>query len=252
MIKDYHAIIAGGASGLGRATATHLAQQGVCVTILDRDEQAGQALASSLGAKAQFIGCDVTDHTGVSEAMAKAQQEFGALRLAVNCAGILRAARLLGKQGLMDPSLFEEVIKVNLIGAFLFNRAAADLMQHHSTNNHGERGVIVHTASIAAFEGQIGQVAYAASKAGVAGMVLPLARELARFGIRVMAIAPGLFATPMIEGLSDEAREALVADVPFPHRLGDSSEFATLVAHIAANPMLNGSVIRLDAATRLR
>jgi NAD(P)-dependent dehydrogenase (short-subunit alcohol dehydrogenase family) len=244
------AAITGGAGGLGAATARHLARAGVRVAVLDRDEDGGEALAHEVGGS--FHALDVTDAGACAETLRRVADVAGRLDLMVNCAGIAPAARTVGKGGAHDPALFSKVVQVNLLGTFHCASAAAALMAgQEGRGPDGERGVIVNTASVAAFEGQIGQTAYAASKAGVAGMTLPMARDLAGLGIRVVAIAPGLFLTPMLEGLPQEVRDSLGAQVPYPSRLGDPSEFAALVAHIAENRMLNGETIRLDGAIRM-
>lgn len=242
-------IVTGGASGLGAATARRLAAEGARVTIFDRDAERGAALAEETGGL--FLAVDVTGEVAVAEALDRAEVFAGPTRILVNCAGIAPPAKAVDREGAPLPlAEFTRVIEVNLIGTF--NTIAQVAARMQKTEPVGEeRGVIVNTASVAAFEGQIGQPAYAASKAGVAGLTLPLAREFARPGIRVMAIAPGLFLTPMLEGLPEEAQASLGAQVPFPNRLGDPAEYADLVAAIVRNPMLNGEVIRLDGAIRM-
>ncbi|MEL7151834.1 MAG: SDR family NAD(P)-dependent oxidoreductase [Pseudomonadota bacterium] len=248
-IEEVGAVITGGASGLGAATARLLAAQGARVTILDLADASGEILAREIGA--QFVRTDVTNVDHVRAALEVAAGFGGPTRILVNCAGIAPPAKAVDRDGTpQDLSAFRKVIEVNLIGTFNIVSQTAARMQA-SEPVAEERGVIVNTASVAAFEGQIGQPAYAASKAGVAGMTLPLAREFARSGIRVVAIAPGLFLTPMLEGLPEEAQASLGAQVPFPNRLGDPSEFAQLVESIVRNPMLNGEVIRLDGAIRM-
>ncbi|ACL23574.1 SDR family NAD(P)-dependent oxidoreductase [Chloroflexus aggregans] len=242
------ALVTGGASGLGAATAERLAGAGARVTIADLNEAAGMELAERIGG--QFVRTDVTDPAQCAAAVAAATNA-GSLGVLVCCAGIVLAERMLGRDGVHDPARFKRVIEVNLIGTFQMMLYAAQAMSQNQPNEEGERGVIVNTASIAAFDGQIGQVAYAASKAGVVGMGLPAARELARFGIRVMTIAPGIFDTAMMASLPAAARESLGAQVPFPSRLGRPAEYAALVQHIIENPMLNGEVIRLDGAIRM-
>ncbi|MCX7860575.1 MAG: SDR family NAD(P)-dependent oxidoreductase [Chloroflexus sp.] len=241
-------LVTGGASGLGAATAERLAGAGARVTIADLNEAAGVELAERIGG--QFAHTDVTDPAQCAAAVAAATRA-GNLHALVCCAGIVLAERMLGRDGVHDPARFKRVIEVNLIGTFQMMLYAAQAMANNQPNEEGERGVIVNTASIAAFDGQIGQVAYAASKAGVVGMGLPAARELARFGIRVMTIAPGIFDTAMMSSLPAAARESLGAQVPFPSRLGRPAEYAALVQHIIENPMLNGEVIRLDGAIRM-
>ena len=251
-LAQARAVVTGGASGLGQAVARRIVGAGGRVTLLDIQEQAGEATRQALGESASFRRCDVSDAAAVDAAVRAAAADMGGLTLAVSCAGVVTPGRLLGRDGPLDAAVFARVLAINLGGTFNVARVAADVMQHNAANADGERGVIVSTASVAAFEGQVGQVAYAASKAGVAGMVLPLARELARFGVRVMAIAPGLFATPMMAILPQEAQDSLAAQVPFPPRLGRPEEFADLVASIYGNPMLNGSTIRLDGAIRMQ
>lgn len=241
-------LVTGGASGLGAATAERLAGVGARVTIADLNTAAGLELAERIGG--QFVRTDVTDPAQCAAAVAAATNG-GSLHALVCCAGIVLAERMLGRDGVHDPARFKRVIEVNLIGTFQMMLYAAQAMANNQPNDEGERGVIVNTASIAAFDGQIGQVAYAASKAGVVGMGLPAARELARFGIRVMTIAPGIFDTAMMASLPAAARESLGAQAPFPSRLGRPAEYAALVQHIIENPMLNGEVIRLDGAIRM-
>lgn len=243
------AIISGGASGLGEATAALLVARGMQVVIADLQDTAGQAVAARLGV--QFVHCDVTSESDVQAAV-HAVQALAPLRVAVSCAGIAPAARTLGKHGPHALDLFQRVINVNLVGSFNLTRLAAAVMAQQAPLQDGERGVIVNTASVAAFDGQIGQAAYAASKAGIAGMTLPLARDLSRDGIRVMTIAPGIFETPMLMGMPPEVQTALGQMVPFPQRLGKADEYAALVEAILTNRMLNGEVIRLDGAIRMQ
>ena len=245
------ALVTGGASGLGEATVRRLHGSGARVVIADVAAERGQALAAQLGAGAFFVETDVTDEDSVRRAVEAAVGNFGALRILVNCAGVAVARRILGRDGPMDLASFERVVRVNLVGTFNAMRLAAAAMAEAEPDDNGERGVIVNTASVAAFEGQIGQAAYSASKAGVVGLTLPAARELARFGIRVVAIAPGVFDTPMMAGLPEAVRTGLEQQVPFPPRLGKPEEYAMLVQHVVENPMLNGTVIRLDGALRL-
>ena len=244
-------LVTGGASGLGAATARRLAAAGGNVVICDVSVEHGMRLADELGARAVFAAADVTDETQVAEAVAAARGKFGALHGAVSCAGIAPGERILGKSGPHRLDTFRRAVEINFVGTFNVLRLAAQAMERNAPDAGGERGVIINTASIAAFDGQIGQAAYSASKAGVAGLTLPAARELARFGIRVMAIAPGIFDTPMVEAFSPELQQALAAQIPFPPRLGKPDEFAALVEHIIVNPMLNGEVIRLDGALRM-
>lgn len=242
------AAITGGAGGLGAATARHVAASGGSVAILDLDDS-GADLAAELGGT--FHRLDVTDPAACARALAQVASG-GRLDLMVNCAGIAPAARTVGRDGAHDPAMFAKTVQINLIGTFNCASAAAAIMvAQDGRGPDGERGVIVNTASVAAFEGQVGQIAYAASKGGVAAMTLPMARDLARSGIRVVAIAPGLFLTPMLEGLPQDVQDSLGAQVPYPPRLGHPKEFAALVGHIATNPMLNGEVIRLDGAIRM-
>lgn len=244
------ALVSGGASGLGAAAATALAEAGARIVILDRNTRAGTDTAKALGG--QFVETDVSDPTSVSAALAAVKDAFGALHIAVNCAGIAPAVKTVSKGAPHDPVTFVNTINVNLIGTFnVASQAAALMAENDPMDADGSRGVIVNTASVAAFEGQVGQVAYAASKGGVVSMTLPMARDLAQSGIRVCAIAPGLFKTPMLEGLPQEVQDSLGAQVPFPSRLGDPSEYAQLVRHIVENRMLNGEVIRLDGAIRM-
>ena len=251
-IKDARAVITGGASGLGHAVARHLVAAGGKVVLLDVQEGPGRAAAAALGASAAFLRCDVTSESEVNKAMDAAQASLGGLNLLVNCAGVVGAGRMLGKSGPMAGEFFTKVIHINLIGTFLCDKAAAALMQSNPPTVDGERGVLIHTSSIAAFEGQIGQAAYSATKAAVAGMTLPIARELARIGIRCVAIAPGIFHTPMMDSMPKEVQESLAAQVPFPSRLGRPEEFAQLVASVFEIPMLNGTTLRLDGAIRMQ
>jgi len=245
-------LVTGGASGLGAATVRRLVEGGAKAVIVDRDEKRGAALAAELGERAVFAQADVTDPAQVEAAIAKAG-ELGTLRVAVSCAGVGWAARTLDKTGKPhDLDLYKTVIGINLIGTFNVLRLAASAMAQNEPTDTGERGVIVNTASVAAFEGQIGQIAYASSKAGVVGMTLPAARDLAPVGIRVATIAPGIFDTPMLGMLPEDKRAALAANVVFPKRLGDPAEYGAMVAAIVGNGYLNGEVIRLDGALRMQ
>jgi NAD(P)-dependent dehydrogenase (short-subunit alcohol dehydrogenase family) len=245
------ALVSGGGSGLGAATARMVVAAGGSVVLADVDAERGKQVADELGTPARFVRTDVTDEDSVREAVAAAT-EAGELRLAVSCAGIAPAERVLGRQGPHSLARFASVVQVNLVGTFNLTRLAAETMAgNEPLGDDGERGVIVNTASVAAFDGQIGQAAYSASKAGVAGMTLPVARELARVGIRVVAIAPGIFDTPMLATMPDQVRASLGAQVPFPSRLGHPTEYAALVRHIVENRMLNGETIRLDGAVRM-
>ena len=250
-INDSVFLIPGGASGLGAATAQHLIAAGGKVVLADLDRQAGEKFAASLGANARFVVADVTDEAQVQHAVDSTVQAFGRMHGVINCAGIAPAERVIGKNGPHQLATFRRVIEVNLIGSFNVLRLAAQAMSANAPNKDGERGVIINTASIAAFEGQIGQAAYSASKGGVAAMALPIARELARLGIRVMTIAPGIFDTPMLAAMTAEVRASLGAQVPFPSRLGEPAEYARLAAFIIENPLLNAEVIRLDGAIRM-
>jgi NAD(P)-dependent dehydrogenase (short-subunit alcohol dehydrogenase family) len=245
------ALVSGGASGLGEATVRHLHSLGASVVIADRDVARGQALAAELGDAVRFAECDVCNEDQAKAAVALAVSAFGGLQVLVNCAGVGTPAKMLGKEGPLALDTFNRIIQINLVGSFNMMRLAAAQMAQQEPNDGGERGVMINTASVAAFDGQIGQPAYAASKAGVVGMTLPVARELARTGIRVLTIAPGLFETPMMAALPEEARRSLGASVPFPARLGKPSEYALLVASMVTNPMLNGETIRLDGALRM-
>lgn len=244
-------IVTGGGSGLGAATVRRLAACGARVMIVDVNRDPANQLARELGVVAMCAAADVADEAQVAQAIAGARSRFGALHGAINCAGIAPAERVLGKSGPHRLETFHRALEVNLTGTFNVIRLAAQAMQANTPGPDGERGVIVNTASAAAFDGQIGQAAYSASKSGVAGMTLPIARELARFGIRVMSIAPGLFETPMMATFSEAVQASLAAQVPFPPRLGKPEEFAMLVEHIIVNRMLNGEVIRLDGALRM-
>jgi NAD(P)-dependent dehydrogenase (short-subunit alcohol dehydrogenase family) len=250
-LNEVRAVVTGGASGLGNAVAQRLISAGAKVTLLDVNEAAGQAAAKALGAGAFFQTVDVSKESVVDAAIEQAKNEMGGLNLAVNCAGVAWARRTVNKEGAMPGEFFRKVIEVNLIGTLLVAKSAAAAMTTNTPNEEGERGVIVMTASVAAFDGQIGQVAYSASKGGVVGMTLPMARDLSGVGIRVMTIAPGIFKTPMMAAMPQEAQDSLGKQVPFPPRLGRPEEYAALVAHICENSMLNGECIRLDGAIRM-
>lgn len=244
-------LISGGASGLGLATARELVGQGGQVVLLDINAEAGQQAITELGDAARFVRADITREEDGRVAVAQALEAFGALHGLVNCAGIAPAEKVLGRNGAHGLDSFRRTVEVNLIGSFNLLRLAAEAMAQNTPNAGGERGVIINTASVAAFDGQMGQAAYAASKGGVAALTLPAARDLARSGIRVMCIAPGVFETPMMAGMPQEVRDSLAANVPFPPRLGRPDEYAALVRHIVENVMLNGEVIRLDGALRM-
>jgi NAD(P)-dependent dehydrogenase (short-subunit alcohol dehydrogenase family) len=248
-IRGQAAIVTGGASGLGAATARALAATGAKVAVFDINEKGAADVAKDIGGVA--VACDVSDSGSAEAAIAKAAAAHGAARVLVNCAGIGPAKRIVGRDGPMPLADYEHVIKVNLIGTFNMMRLAAAAMQPLATLVDGERGVVVSTASVAAFDGQIGQAAYSSSKGGVAALTLPAAREFAQFGIRVMAIAPGIFTTPMLKSLPQETQDSLGAAVPFPKRLGEPREFAALVLHCIHNTYLNGEVIRLDGSLRM-
>ena len=249
-VAGHAAVVTGGGSGMGAETARRLAGAGAKVAVLDLDEAAAAALGEELGGLG--LGCDVADAAGVEDAIARARAAHGPARICVNCAGIAPAQRIVGRGGPAPLDGFRRVVEVNLIGAFNVMRVcAADMAGLDPVNDTGERGVMIATASVAAYEGQVGQAAYAASKAGLVGMTLPLARDLASLGIRVMTVAPGLMDTPMLAGMPEDVRERLATSAPFPRRLGRPGEFADLVEHVIANAMLNGSVIRLDGAIRL-
>jgi NAD(P)-dependent dehydrogenase (short-subunit alcohol dehydrogenase family) len=244
-------LVSGGSSGLGAACVRMLAGAGGKVIIADLNRDKGEALAAEVGEGVRFVPTDVTDETSVRQAVAVALQAFGGLQGSIQCAGVGLAERLLGKSGPHALGSFLKVIQINLTGTFNVMRIAAEAMSQGQPNVAGERGVIINTASIAAFEGQVGQVAYSASKGGIVGMTLPAARELARYGIRVAAIAPGTFDTPLLAGLPEAARASLGQQVPYPSRLGRPEEFAALVRHILENEMINGTVLRLDGALRM-
>ena len=246
------AVVTGGVSGLGFAVAKHLVAHGGKVALFDVNDDKGAAAVAELGdTNARYFRTDVTDEAGVAANVAAAKDFLGGLNVAVNCAGILGAGRVLGRDGAMKLSQFQTTVMVNLVGSFNVAKACAEQMQGNEAGIDGERGVIVNTASVAAYEGQIGQAAYSASKGGVVGMTLPMARELARFGIRVLTVAPGIFWTPLVDGMPDDVQQSLAASIPFPSRLGKPEEFADLVGYILGNPYLNGETIRLDGATRL-
>ena len=246
------AIVTGGVSGLGFAVAQRLVVDGGKVALLDVNDDKGAEAVAALGAgNARYFRTDVTDEAGVAATLEAARDFLGGLNAAISCAGVLGAGRVLGKDGPMALDTFRTTVLVNLVGSFNVAKAAANVMQHNDAGDDGERGVIINTASVAAYEGQIGQAAYSASKGGVVGMTLPMARELARFGIRVMTVAPGVFWTPMVDGMPQAVQDSLAATIPFPSRLGQPAEFADTVAFILRTRYLNGETIRLDGATRL-
>ena len=250
-LKQVKAVITGGVSGLGLAVARKLVAERGQVTLLDINDDAGEAVVSELGSAASYIRTDVSSEQEVEAAVSAAVEKMGAINVAVNCAGIIGAGRVLGREAPMALDFFSRVIQVNLVGSFNVTKACAAAMDSNPPGPDGERGVIISTASVAATDGQIGQAAYSASKAGIIGMTLPIARELARIGIRLNAIAPGIFWTPMVDGMPEEMQEALAASIPFPSRLGKAEEFAELAAHIMENTYINGETIRLDGAVRL-
>lgn len=250
-IENNTFLITGGASGLGFATAKMIVENGGNAVLIDVNEEAGTTAQSNLGSKSKFIKTDVTSEEQVQSAVNQAVEMFESVEGIINCAGVGPAKRVVGKEGPHPLDFFQKVININLIGTFNTLRLVADKMQNNEPNTEGERGIIINTASVAAFDGQIGQAAYSASKGGIVAMTLPIAREFARMGIRVMAIAPGIFETPLLASLPQDAQDSLGKQVPFPPRLGRPSEFANLVKQIIENTMLNGEVIRLDGAIRM-
>lgn len=250
-VAEHTFVITGGASGLGAATAEHLVAQGAAVVLLDINQLAVEAAAERLGNKALGLACDICDAKQVQQALDTAVKQLGALHGLINCAGIVGAQRILGRKGPHDLDDFARVLNINVVGSFNVLRLVAQVLANNAPNAQGERGVIINTASIAAYDGQLGQAAYAASKGAIVSLTLPAARELAALGIRVMTIAPGIFETPMMAGMTEEVRASLSAAVPFPARLGKPEEYAALAQHIIENSMLNGEVIRLDGALRM-
>jgi Dehydrogenases with different specificities (related to short-chain alcohol dehydrogenases) len=251
-VKDCIVVVTGGASGLGEASVRTLTEGGARVAIFDVQVDKGEALAKELGDAVIFTKADITSEESVQAAIKKTVDAFGGINVAINCAGIGDAAKIFGKNGPMPLASFNKVLQVNLVGTVNVIKFAIEQMVKNTPNEDGERGVIVNTSSVAAFEGQVGQTAYSASKAGIVGITLPIARDCAGYGIRVMTIAPGLFNTPMLASLPENVRDALGKMVPFPPRLGKPSEYAQLAKHIIENPMLNGEVIRLDGAIRMQ
>lgn len=249
--KDIVALVTGGASGLGEATVIELMKKGAKVAIVDIDSAKGEKLAGTVGADAIFVNADVTSEADISKALRKIIDTFGKINVAVNCAGITNPGKIMSKKGPLPLDSFNKVLQLNLVGTLNVIRLAVEQMINNTPNVEGEKGVIVNTASIAAFDGQIGQAAYGASKGGIVGMTLPIARECADYGIRVVTIAPGLFETPLMAGLPPAVKEEMVKTIPFPRRLGKPAEFASLVIHIIENTMFNGCCIRLDAALRM-
>ncbi len=250
-IQDHTFLITGAGSGLGGGTADLLASKGANVILVDVNEEAGLQRKAEIGDRAIFVKADVSSESESKAAVAAAGEHFGALHGVVNCAGVVLGRKTLSRRGAHDLESFERIIRINLIGTFNMLRLGAELMANNEPDVEGERGIIINTASVAAYDGQIGQVAYSASKGGIVAMTLPVARDLSSIGIRVMAIAPGIFETPMVSGMSDELQASLAAQIPFPSRLGRPSEYAALVQHIIENVMLNGEVIRLDGAIRM-
>lgn len=250
-INDRHFIVTGASSGIGEAVARHLHQLGARITLADINAEGGNRVATDLAERANFVQTDIADEASVQNCVDQALERFGPIDGLINCAGIPGAERVIGRDAPHRLDSFERALRVNLLGTFNMIRLSADRMQHNIPGEDNERGVIINTASVAAFDGQIGQAAYSASKGGVCAMTLPIARELARFGIRVMTIAPGIFKTPMMDVLPPEVQDSLGASVPFPQRLGKPEEFASLVQQIIENSMLNGEVIRLDGAIRM-
>ena len=246
------AVITGGASGLGFATARRVIDAGGFAALLDVNDEQGEKSAADLGKRAIYLHADVADEADVQAAVAKANDFMSGITLAVNCAGVVGAARALGREGPMPGEFFAKTVAINLVGSFYLAKETANVMQNNEPNEEGERGVIVSTASVAAYEGQIGQAAYSASKGGIVSMTLPLAREFARIGVRVNTIAPGIFMTPMVAGMTEELQASLGAQVPFPPRLGRPEEYAEIVATIYTNTMINGETIRLDGAIRMQ
>jgi NAD(P)-dependent dehydrogenase (short-subunit alcohol dehydrogenase family) len=248
-LEHVKAVVTGGVSGLGLATVRHILANGGRAVMLDVNDEAGERAAGETGTR--YIRTDVTSEAAVADALDQAGDSMGGLNAAVNCAGIIGAGRVLGREAPMALSFFATTINVNLVGSFNVAKSAADRMQHNEPGVDGERGIIINTASVAAYEGQIGQAAYSASKAGLVGMTLPMARELARFGIRVVTIAPGIFWTPMVDGMPEHIQESLAASIPFPSRLGQPEEFAQLAGNVIESGYLNGTTIRLDGGVRL-
>jgi NAD(P)-dependent dehydrogenase (short-subunit alcohol dehydrogenase family) len=250
-LAEVNAVVTGGASGLGLAVANRIVKAGGRVTILDLNAAQGSEAAASMGNRASFVATDVSDESAVDQAIEHAKAAMGSINAAINCAGIATPGRLVGRQGALAGAAFRKVIEINLVGTVLVAKSAVVAMQSNSPNAYGERGVVIMTASVAAYDGQIGQIAYAASKGAIVALTLPMARELASSGIRVMTVAPGIFGTPMMKGLPQEAQDSLGKQTPFPPRLGEPDEYAALVAHILENVMLNGETIRLDGAIRM-
>ena len=249
--KDVVALVTGGASGLGEASILELVKKGAKVVVIDVDADKGEKLAANIGANAIFVKTDVTSETDVRQTIQKAVDAFGKINVVINCAGVVNPGKLIGRKGPLPLDAFNKVLQINLVGTLNVIRLAVEQMMNNKPDEDGEKGVIINTASIAAFEGQIGQVAYSASKAGIVGMTLPIAREIADYGIRIVTIAPGIFETPMMAGLPAAVKEDMAKTVPFPRRLGKPQEFAKMVLHIIDNVMMNGCCVRLDGALRM-
>jgi NAD(P)-dependent dehydrogenase (short-subunit alcohol dehydrogenase family) len=251
-LANAKAVVTGGASGLGFATAERVIAAGGQVVLLDVNDEQGAASVAKLGDRSMFISTDVSNEDAVKAAIQTAKEFMGGITLAVNCAGIATAGRTLGREGTWPAETFNRVIQINLVGSYNVTKEAAAVMQQNEPNAEGERGVVISTASVAAFEGQIGQAAYSASKGGIVGMMLPLAREFAQFGIRVNTIAPGIFKTPMMAGMPEDVQDSLGKQIPFPPRLGRPEEYADTAAFIYGNPVVNGETIRIDGAIRMQ
>jgi 3-hydroxyacyl-CoA dehydrogenase / 3-hydroxy-2-methylbutyryl-CoA dehydrogenase len=249
--NDVVALVTGGASGLGETSVLELVKKGARAVIIDVDVEKGEKLASNIGANAIFVKTDITSETDVRQAIQKAVEAFGKINVVINCAGVVNPGKLIGRKGPLPLEAFNKVLQINLVGTLNVIRLAVEQMMNNTPDEEGEKGVIINTASIAAFEGQIGQVAYSASKAGIVGMTLPIAREISDYGIRIVTIAPGIFETPMMAGLPPAVKEDMARTVPFPRRLGRPMEFAKTALHIIDNVMLNGCCIRLDGALRM-
>lgn len=249
--KDVVALVTGGASGLGEASILGLVKKGAKVVVIDVDADKGDKLAANIGANAIFVKTDVTSETDVRQTIQKAVDAFGKINVVINCAGVVNPGKLIGRKGPLPLDAFNKVLQINLVGTLNVIRLAVEQMMNNKPDEDGEKGVIINTASIAAFEGQIGQVAYSASKAGIVGMTLPIAREISDYGIRIVTIAPGIFETPMMAGLPPAVKEDMAKTVPFPRRLGKPQEFAKMVLHIIDNVMMNGCCVRLDGALRM-
>ncbi|MGB5218255.1 MAG: 3-hydroxyacyl-CoA dehydrogenase [Smithella sp.] len=250
-IQEVVALVTGGASGLGEACVLDLVKKGARAAIIDVDVEKGEKLAANIGANAIFAKTDITSESDVRQALQKAVEAFGKINVVINCAGVVNPGKLIGRKGPLPLDSFNKVLQINLVGTLNIIRLAVEQMMNNTPGEDGEKGVIINSASIAAFEGQIGQVAYSASKAGIVGMTLPIAREISDYGIRIVTIAPGIFETPMMAGLPTEVKEGMAKTVPFPRRLGNPAEFAQMALHIIENKMLNGCCIRLDGALRM-